>query len=79
MAVGGAGAMLSQYVKKVDVVAYEDLGTESIKRMEVEDFPAVVMDDSEGRDLLMEGRKGWRDMSKLGSYKPSEKIVIAAG
>jgi fumarate hydratase subunit beta len=79
MAVGGAGAMLSQYVKKIEVVAYEDLGTESIKRVEVEDFPAVVMDDCEGRDLLMEGRKEWRDMSKLGNYKPAEKIVISAG
>jgi fumarate hydratase subunit beta len=79
MAVGGAGAMLSRYVKSVEVVAYEDLGTESIKRMVVEGFPAVVMDDCEGRDLLMEGRKGYRDMAKLGDYKPSEKIVIAAG
>lgn len=79
MAVGGAGAMLSRYVKSVEVVAYEDLGTESIKRMVVEDFPAVVMDDCEGRDLLMEGRKGFRNLEKLGSYKPSEKIVIAAG
>ena len=79
MAVGGAGAMLSQFVKKVEVIAYEDLGTESLKRVEVEDFPAVVMDDCEGRDLLMEGRKQWRDMSKLGSYVPSERIVISAG
>jgi hypothetical protein len=37
------------------------------------------MDDCEGRDLLNEGRKQWRDMSKLGSYKPSEKIVVAQG
>jgi fumarate hydratase subunit beta len=79
MAVGGAGAMLSQFIKSIEVVAYEDLGTESLKRLVVEDFPAVVMDDSEGRDLLMEGRKQWRDLSKLGSYKPSEKIVISAG
>ncbi len=79
MAVGGAGAMLSQFVKSIEVVAYEDLGTESLKRLVVEDFPAVVMDDSEGRDLLMEGRKQWRDQSKLGSYKPSERIVISAG
>jgi fumarate hydratase subunit beta len=79
MAVGGAGAMLSQFVKKIEVVAYEDLGTESIKRLEVEDFPAVVMDDCQGRDLLMEGRRQWRDLSKLGSYKPSERIVISAG
>ena len=79
MAVGGAGAMLSQFVKKIEVVAYEDLGTESIKRLEVADFPAVVMDDCQGRDLLMEGRRQWRDPSKLGSYKPSERIIISAG
>ena len=79
MAVGGAGAMLSQFIRKVEVVAYEDLGTESLKRVEVEDFPAVVMDDCEGRDLLNEGRKQWRDMSKLGSYTPSERIVVAGG
>ena len=79
MAVGGAGAQLSHFVKKVEVVAYEDLGTESLKRVEVEDFPAVVMDDCEGRDLLMEGRKQWRDLSKLGSYKPSDKVVAAGG
>ena len=79
MAIGGAGALLSQYVKKLDVIAYEDLGTESLKRVEVEDFPAVVMDDCEGRDLLNEGRKQWRDTSKLGNYKPSEKIVVSAG
>jgi fumarate hydratase subunit beta len=79
MAVGGAGAMLSQFIRKVEVVAYEDLGTESLKRVEVENFPAVVMDDCEGRDLLNEGRKQWRDMSKLGNYKPSERIVVAQG
>ena len=79
MAVGGAGAMLSQFVKSLEVIAYQDLGTESIKKLVVEDFPAVVMDDCEGRDLLMEGRKQFRDLSKLGAYKPSERIVISAG
>jgi fumarate hydratase subunit beta len=78
-AIGGAGAMLSQFVKSLEVIAYEDLGTESLKRLVVEDFPAVVMDDCEGRDLLNEGRKQWRDMSKLGNYKPSERIVVSAG
>ena len=78
-AVGGAGAMLSQFIKKVEVIAYEDLGTESLKRVEVEDFPAVVMDDCEGRDLLDEGRKQWRDIEKLGSYIPSERIVVSGG
>ncbi len=79
MAVGGAGAMLSQFIKSVAVVAYEDLGTESIKRVEVADFPAVVMDDAYGRDLLNEGRKQWRDTSKLGAYNPADLIVIAGG
>jgi fumarate hydratase subunit beta len=76
-AVGGAGAMLSQYVKSVEVVAYEDLGTESLKRVVVEDFPAIVMDDCEGNDLLDEGRKQWRNLEKLGSYVPSERIVVS--
>ena len=79
MAIGGAGAMLSQYVKELEVIAYADLGTESLKRVVVENFPAVVMDDCEGRDLLNEGRKQWRDMSKLGNYQLSERIVASAG
>jgi fumarate hydratase subunit beta len=79
MAVGGAAAMLSQYVKTSEVVAYEDLGTESIKRVEVERFPAYFMDDCHGRDLLLEGRKQWRDLSKLGGYEPSDRIVISGG
>lgn len=37
------------------------------------------MDDSEGRDLLMEGRKQWRDTTKLGDYEPSERIIVAQG
>ena len=78
-AVGGAGAMLSQFIKKVEVIAYEDLGTESLKRVEVADFPAVVMDDCEGRDLLDEGRKRWRNLERLGSYVPSDKIVVSGG
>lgn len=79
MAVGGAGAMLSQFIRRVEVVAYEDLGTESIKRVELDGFPAVVMDDCEGRDLLNEGRKQWRNRGRLGSYTPSERIVVAGG
>ncbi len=79
IAVGGAAAMLSQFVKSIEVVAYADLGTESIKRMVVADFPAIVMDDCYGGDLLTEGRRQYRDQSTLGSYVPSERVVIAAG
>ena len=56
-AVGGAGAVLSRFVKKVDVIAYEDLLTEAIRRMEVEDFPAIVVNDCYGADLYEEGMK----------------------
>lgn len=50
-AVGGAGALLSKCIKKSEVVAYDDLGTEAIRRLEVEDFPVIVVIDSEGTDL----------------------------
>jgi fumarate hydratase subunit beta len=54
-AIGGAGAVLSEYVKKLEVVAYEDLGTEAIRRLEVKDFPVIVVNDCHGGDLYMEG------------------------
>lgn len=50
-AVGGAGALLSQRILKSEVVAYDDLGTEAIRRLEVENFPVIVVIDSEGNDL----------------------------
>jgi len=54
-AIGGAGAVLSRFVRKVDIVAYEDLGTEAIRRIEVENFPAIVINDCHGGDLYQEG------------------------
>lgn len=50
-AVGGAGALLSQCIKKADVIAYDDLGTEAIRRLEVVNLPAIVVIDSEGTNL----------------------------
>ena len=50
-AVGGAGALLSKCIKKSEVFAYDDLGTEAIRKMEVEDFPVIVVVDSEGNNL----------------------------
>ena len=55
--IGGAGAVLSEFVKKADVVAYDDLGTEAIRRLEVDGFPAIVLYDSHGGDLYQEGQK----------------------
>jgi fumarate hydratase subunit beta len=56
-AIGGAGAVLSRHVKKVEIVAYEDLGTEAIRRLEVEGFPAIVINDCKGGDLYQDGQK----------------------
>jgi fumarate hydratase subunit beta len=58
-AIGGAGAVLSRHVKKLELVAYEDLGTEAIRRLEVEGFPAIVINDCWGGDLYQDGRKAY--------------------
>ena len=50
-AVGGAGALLSKCIKSAEVIAYEDLGTEAIRRLEVERLPVIVIIDSEGNNL----------------------------
>ena len=50
-AVGGAGALLSKSIKSSEVIAYEDLGTEAIRKLEVENFPVIVVIDAEGNNL----------------------------
>ena len=50
-AIGGAGALLSKAIKSSEVIAYDDLGTEAIRKLEVVDFPAIVVIDSEGHNL----------------------------
>ena len=50
-AVGGAGALLSKCIKTSEVIAYDDLGTEAIRKLEVENFPVIVVIDSEGNNL----------------------------
>ena len=50
-AVGGAGALLSQRIKSSEVIAYDDLGTEAIRKLEVRDFPVIVVIDSEGNNM----------------------------
>ena len=58
-AIGGCGALLSKCIKKAEVIAYEDLGAEAIRRLEVEDFPAIVIIDSEGNNLYETGRAAY--------------------
>lgn len=59
-ATGGAGALLAKRVKKAEVVAYEDLGPEAIRRLEVEDLPVIVINDIWGNDLYIEGERRYR-------------------
>lgn len=60
LAVGGAGALLSHHIKSVEVVAYEELGTEAMRRMVLDEFPVVVCNDIYGGDVLAEGKAHWR-------------------
>lgn len=64
-ATGGAGALLARCFRKAEVVAYEDLGTEALWRFEVEDFPAIVVNDAFGCDLYREGRKAFQKSAPL--------------
>ena len=58
-AIGGCGALLSKCVKKAEVIAYEDLGAEAIRRLEIEDLPVTVIIDSEGNNLYEAGRQAY--------------------
>ena len=56
-AVGGAGALLAQRIKESEIVAYEDLGPEAIRRLKLDNFPVIVVNDCRGNDLYREGVK----------------------
>jgi len=56
-AIGGAGALISKSIKKAEVIAYDDLGAEALRKLEVENLPATVINDIHGGDLYEEGKK----------------------
>ncbi len=58
-ATGGAAALLSKTITKAEVIAFEELGPEAVRRLEVKDMPLIVINDCEGNDLYVEGRKKW--------------------
>lgn len=64
-AIGGAGALLAKCVKKSELIAYEDLGAEALRKLYVEDMPLIVIIDSKGRNLYEEGRKAYHEMFKM--------------
>ena len=59
-AIGGAGALISSCIRKAEIIAYEDLGAEALRRIEVQDFPVTVINDIYGGDLYEEGRAKYR-------------------
>ena len=63
-AIGGCGALLSKCIKKAEVIAYDDLGAEAIRKLEVEDFPVVVIIDSNGNNLYETGRDNYLNTQK---------------
>ena len=63
-AIGGCGALLSNCIKKAEVIAYDDLGAEAIRRLEVENFPVIVIIDSEGNNLYETGRAAYLAQNK---------------
>ena len=63
-AIGGAGALIGKCVKKAEIVTYEDLGSEAIRRLEVEDLPIVVVIDSEGNNLYEQGQNAYLESVK---------------
>ena len=56
-AIGGAGAILSKCITGSEVIAYDDLGTEAVRKLEVVDFPVIVVIDKNGNDLYEENRR----------------------
>lgn len=68
-AIGGAGALLSRCIVKSEIVAYEDLGAEAIRRLQVRDLPLTVIIDSEGNNLYETGRAGYLAAQKQGLDK----------
>ena len=64
-AVEGTAALLSDHIKKSELIGYEDLGTEAIRRLTVEDFPAIVVNDIHGGDLYEEGKRRFQKKEGL--------------
>jgi len=61
-ATGGAGALIARSIKKAEIIAYDDLGPEAVRRIEVEDFPAIVINDIYGNDLYIKGVEQYKQI-----------------
>jgi fumarate hydratase subunit beta len=65
-AIGGAGALISKAIRKAELIAYPELGTEAVMRLEVEDFPALVVNDVYGGDLYRMGVEKYKESADIG-------------
>ncbi len=65
-AIGGAGALISRTIRKAEIIAYPELGTEAVMRLEVEDFPVVVVNDVHGADLYRVGVEQYQEADSEG-------------
>lgn len=63
-AIGGAAALIMKSIKSAEIIAYEDLGAEAIRKIYVEDFPVTVINDSSGNDLYMKGKEEYLQWAK---------------
>ena len=63
-AIGGAAALIKKTIKSAEIVCYEDLGAEAVRKMYVEDFPVTVINDTHGNDLYKSGRKEYLEWVK---------------
>lgn len=63
-AIGGAAALIGKSIVSAEVILYEDLGAEAIRKLEVKDFPVVVIIDSEGNNLYLKGREEYKRLYK---------------
>ncbi|MCK9420046.1 MAG: Fe-S-containing hydro-lyase [Nitrospirae bacterium] len=64
-AIGGAGALISKSIRRAEVIAYPELGTEAVMRLAVEDFPAVVVNDVHGADLYQMGVEKYKEIGNV--------------
>jgi fumarate hydratase subunit beta len=62
-AIGGTGALLSKSIKKAEIIAYEELGAEAVRKLEVANFPVTVINDIYGGDLYQQGKAQYKIIS----------------
>ena len=64
--IGGAGALISKAIKKAEVFAFAELGAEAVMRLEIQDFPAIVVNDAYGEDLYRIGAEQYKEITDVG-------------